>query len=167
MLSRTLRLRSALRVPSAVRTYSSAAKAEVPANDAASRKSVPTVSETNAMPTSSEGSFDKVLQESTEKAEALRRQQAPNREGIWSRSQQPREVAMRGPRFEQSIMEDQVRLNSPFPTRKENWRWWGEQLGHFAGSIASYTEEREQPEKSRNERRSSCGSIDQIRTQPS
>lgn len=63
------------------------------------------------MPTSSEGSFDKVLQESTAKGEELRTKQAPNFKGIWSRSQNPREVAMSGPRFEQSIMEDQVRGN--------------------------------------------------------
>ena len=34
--------------------------------------------------------------------------QAPNRKGIWSRSQQPRAKAMVGPRFEQTIMADQV-----------------------------------------------------------
>jgi hypothetical protein len=34
--------------------------------------------------------------------------QSPNRKGIWSRSQQPRERAMVGPRFEQTIMADQV-----------------------------------------------------------
>ena len=67
----------------------------MPANDPVARKEVQTVSETNATATSSEGSFDKVLQESVEKAEKLRKQQAPNREGIWSRSQQHREVAMR------------------------------------------------------------------------
>lgn len=119
MLSRTLRLRSALRLPapSFRAAYSSNAKAEVPASDPVARKEVPTVSETNAMPTSSEGSFDKVLQESPAQAEKLRKQQAPNREGIWSRSQQPREVAMSGPRFEQSIIEDQVRLSHM------NWAW--------------------------------------------
>ena len=119
MLSRTLRLRSALRLPtpSFRAAYSSNAKAEVPANDPVARKEVPTVSETNAMPTSSEGSFDKVLQESPAQAEKLRKQQAPNREGIWSRSQQPREVAMSGPRFEQSIIEDQMRLSNM------NWAW--------------------------------------------
>ena len=81
----------------------------MPANDPVARKEVQTVSETNATPTSSEGSFDKVLQESVEQGEKLRTQQAPNRQGIWSRSQQPREIAMSGPRFEQSIIEDQVR----------------------------------------------------------
>ena len=83
-------------------------KAEVPANDPVARKEVQTISETNATATSSEGSFDKTLQESVEQGEKLRKQQAPNRQGIWSRSQQPREIAMSGPRFEQSIIEDQV-----------------------------------------------------------
>ncbi|KAJ4308506.1 hypothetical protein N0V94_009328 [Neodidymelliopsis sp. IMI 364377] len=111
MLSRTLRARSALRLatPTFRATYSSQKKAEVPANDPVTRKEVPTISETNATPTSSEGSFDKVLQESVEQGEKLRKQQAPNRQGIWSRSQQPREIAMSGPRFEQSIIEDQPR----------------------------------------------------------
>ena len=63
---------------------------------------------TNAMRTSSEGSFDKVLQESAGEAEERRVMQAPNRKGIWSRSQKPRAEAMVGPRFEQTIMEDQV-----------------------------------------------------------
>ena len=80
----------------------------MPANDPVARKEVQTISETNATPTSSEGAFDKVLQESVEQGEKLRKQQAPNREGIWSRSQQPREIAMSGPRFEQTIIEDQV-----------------------------------------------------------
>lgn len=44
--------------------------------------------------------------------------QAPNKKGIWSRNQQPREVAMTGPRFEQTIMEDQVRLCLFFDTEK-------------------------------------------------
>ncbi|RMX79122.1 hypothetical protein D0867_16517 [Hortaea werneckii] len=35
--------------------------------------------------------------------------QAPNRETVWSRSQKPRSEAMVGPRFEQTIMEDQPR----------------------------------------------------------
>lgn len=81
---------------------------QVPANDPVQRDAKPNVSETNALPTSSEGSFDKVLQESVEDGEKMRVAQAPNYKGIWSRSQNPREVAMSGPRFEQSIMEDQV-----------------------------------------------------------
>ncbi|KAF1829232.1 NADH-ubiquinone oxidoreductase [Decorospora gaudefroyi] len=83
---------------------------QVPANDpAAPRPTPPNVSETNAMATSSEGSFDKVLQEQPEAAEEMRITQAPNYKGIWSRSQNPRSVGMSGPRFEQSIMEDQPR----------------------------------------------------------
>jgi hypothetical protein len=35
--------------------------------------------------------------------------QAPNREGIWSRSQRPRAKAMTGPRFEQTDFDVQVR----------------------------------------------------------
>lgn len=62
------------------------------------------------MPTSAEGSQREALQESPEQGEELRVSQAPNRKGIWSRSQQPREKAMVGPRFEQTIMADQVCL---------------------------------------------------------
>jgi NADH dehydrogenase (ubiquinone) Fe-S protein 6 len=42
-------------------------------------------------------------------AAAMRTMQAPNRKDIWTRSQQPREKAMTGPRFEQMVIEDQVR----------------------------------------------------------
>lgn len=51
---------------------------------------------------------DAPLQESVEVAEKFRSMQAPNREGKWSRSQNPREMAMSGPRFEQTIMKLQV-----------------------------------------------------------
>jgi NADH dehydrogenase (ubiquinone) Fe-S protein 6 len=111
MLSRTLRARVPLRtVPTILR----ASYAEVPANDPHPPAPKPNVSETNATPTSSEGAFDQTLQESVEKGEEFRvlqapNRQAPNRKGIWSRSQQLREVAMSGPRFEQTIFEDQVR----------------------------------------------------------
>jgi hypothetical protein len=53
--------------------------------------------------------MDKPLQESVAEGEERRSMQAPNREGVWSRSQQAREKAMVGPRFEQMIMYDQVR----------------------------------------------------------
>lgn len=46
-----------------------------------------------------------------EKGEEIRTMQAPDRKGTWSRSQQPREKAMVGPRFEQMIMADQVGLD--------------------------------------------------------
>ena len=48
--------------------------------------------------------------------------QAPNREGIWSRSQKPRAEAMVGPRFEQTVMEDQV----SFLLFYGMWVWMGE-----------------------------------------
>ncbi|KAK5146173.1 hypothetical protein LTR04_001106 [Oleoguttula sp. CCFEE 6159] len=80
----------------------------IPANDPNPKTPVQNVSATNALPTSSEGSFDKVLQESVQVAEERRTMQAPNRKGIWSRSQRPRSQAMTGPRFEQTIMEDQA-----------------------------------------------------------
>lgn len=111
MFLRTIRSPRALRAPTTVlRAYVSTATSsnQVPANDPIKRDAKPNVSETNAVPTSSEGSFDKVLQEDVADAERMRTQQAPNYKGIWSRSQQPREVAMSGPRFEQSIIEDQV-----------------------------------------------------------
>lgn len=60
------------------------------------------------VPTSSTGSGDRTLQEMPEKAEERRVMQSPNRKSVWSRSQNPREMAMSGPRFEQTIMEDQV-----------------------------------------------------------
>lgn len=40
--------------------------------------------------------------------------QAPNRKGIWSRSQKPRAEAMTGPRFEQATFDLQVSYGSPF-----------------------------------------------------
>lgn len=70
------------------------------------------VSETNATPTSSTGSTGGALQEFPADAEAKRVMQAPNRAGVWAQSQRPRESAFVGPRFEQTIMEDQVRLCS-------------------------------------------------------
>jgi hypothetical protein len=106
----SLRTRSPLLLRrTALRTYSTGVE-QVSANDpkAGSRPVPQNVSATNAVPTSSEGNFDKVLVESVEAAEEMRTMQAPNRKGIWSRSQQPREKAMVGPRFEQMIMEDQV-----------------------------------------------------------
>ncbi len=82
--------------------------ARTPASNPNAGPPVPNVSETNALPTSSEGSQDRVLQESPDVAEERRVMQAPNRKETWSRSQMPRALAMVGPRFEQTIMEDQV-----------------------------------------------------------
>ncbi|KAF2403066.1 NADH-ubiquinone oxidoreductase [Trichodelitschia bisporula] len=82
---------------------------EIPANDPKPRQKVQNVSETDATPTSSGLNTDGALVESVEDAEKRRVMQAPNRKGIWTRSQQPREAAMVGPRFEQTIIEDQPR----------------------------------------------------------
>jgi hypothetical protein len=109
MFVRALRTSRAIRVPARFVSTKTTSN-QVPANDPVERDAPPNVSETNVTPTSSEGSFDKVLQEDVAAAEKMRTTQAPNYKGIWSRSQQPREVAMSGPRFEQSIMEDQVFL---------------------------------------------------------
>ncbi|KAL2354767.1 hypothetical protein BJ546DRAFT_842986 [Cryomyces antarcticus] len=99
----------------------------IPANDPNPKTPVQNVSATNALPTSSEGSFDKVLQESVQVAEERRTMQAPNRKGIWSRSQRPRSQAMTGPRFEQTIMEDQPRPYAAIELiHKQPVRWTDE-----------------------------------------
>lgn len=80
----------------------------IPTNDPSPPAPVPNVSETNAVPSSASGQQDGLLQEDPEAAEHRREMQAPNRQNVWSRSQERREVAMRGARFEQTIMELQV-----------------------------------------------------------
>ncbi|KAF2746076.1 hypothetical protein M011DRAFT_468933 [Sporormia fimetaria CBS 119925] len=113
MLTRTLapRLRS-FALPLFRASYSSTpsnAPHQVPANDPHPRFSPSPVSATNAVPTSVSGERDQLTMETVEQGEKMRKMQAPNREGIWSRSQVPREKAMSGPRFEQMIMGDQPR----------------------------------------------------------
>lgn len=76
--------------------------------EGSARKNVPNVSKTNELAVDSIGAFDKPLQESQEEGEKKRQLQSPNRKNVWSRSQMPREMAMTGPRFEQTIMEYQV-----------------------------------------------------------
>jgi NADH dehydrogenase (ubiquinone) Fe-S protein 6 len=70
----------------------------------------PNVSETNAVPTSTTGARDETIVEPAEEGERQRQLQAPNRTTTWARSQQERSKAMVGPRFEQTVMEFQVRL---------------------------------------------------------
>lgn len=93
-----------------LRPYSTADRTSdrVPTNDPNPPKPAPNVSETNALPISAMGLRDAPFQEGTQVAEERRVMQAPNRRGVWSRSQQPRERAMSGPRFEQTLMEFQV-----------------------------------------------------------
>lgn len=54
------------------------------------------------------GLRDAPLQEMPKESEQQRQMQAPNRKEVWSRSQETRERAMSGPRFEQTIMGMQV-----------------------------------------------------------
>lgn len=83
----------------------------IPTNDPSPPEPVQNVSDTNATSISPMGlrDSDLPLQEMPEDSERQRVMQAPNRKEVWSRSQQPRERAMSGPRFEQTIMEYQVR----------------------------------------------------------
>lgn len=78
------------------------------ANDPNPPTPKPNVSATNATPVDAMGSWDYSLQEEPEVGERNRQLQAPNRANTWAASQQPREKAMTGPRFEQTIMELQV-----------------------------------------------------------
>jgi len=81
----------------------------LPTNDPNPPEPVKNVSDTNATPVSAMGLRDAPLQEMPEDSEKQRQMQAPNRKGVWSRSQESREKAMSGPRFEQTLMEFQVR----------------------------------------------------------
>src|SRR2546421_7295057 len=83
------------------------------ANDPTPPKEPPNVSKTNEVGVTPVGSHDGVLQESAAEGERQRQLQAPNRSNIWSMSQQPRDRAMTGPRFEQTIMEHQVGRTNP------------------------------------------------------
>lgn len=89
----------------------------IPANDPQPRRDVPPTQGSaiapeahptaNNLPSSSGGNQDALLKQVSDQ-EIQRTMQAPNRAGVWSRSQQPRERAMTGPRFEQTMMEYQV-----------------------------------------------------------
>lgn len=80
----------------------------IPVNDPNPRKDTPNVSKTNEKAIDNMGVGDHPLQEYASDAEKMRVMQAPNRKDVWSRNQMPREMAMSGPRFEQTIMEVQV-----------------------------------------------------------
>lgn len=82
----------------------------IPANNPDPQPVVPSISETNTVPTVAVGQ-DAPLQETIEEAIKAVEMQAPNRATTWARSQQPRAVAMTGPRFEQTIMHLQVRFS--------------------------------------------------------
>jgi NADH dehydrogenase (ubiquinone) Fe-S protein 6 len=107
-LPRRRLLQSALRPgnTTAIRTYAENPKATTLPSSGKPTK--PNVSGTNEVATSSIGTEDASVVESVAEGEKMRTMQAPNRQGVWSRSQQPREKAMVGPRFEQTIIADQV-----------------------------------------------------------
>lgn len=112
--SRRLTALASVRPRFAFRAYTStvprlSGENHMQANDPTPPAVKPNVSETNAVPTDSMGSWDASLQEDPAVAERIRSMQAPNRAGTWAASQQPREKAMVGPRFEQTIMQAQVR----------------------------------------------------------
>ena len=81
---------------------------KIPTNDPKLPKEIPNVSVSNTIPVSKQGIKSGTLQETVEDGEIQRQMQAPNRKSVWSRSQQPRDKAMSGPRFEQTTMEMQV-----------------------------------------------------------
>ena len=89
------------------RAYGFSANDKKEINDPNPPKEVPNVSKTNELPIETHQRGE-ALQENVEDGERKRVMQAPNKQGIWSRSQNPREKAMTGPRFEQTIMEYQV-----------------------------------------------------------
>jgi len=94
------------------RSYATADRSSdrVATNDPSPPAHVQNVSDSNAVPIDPQGlrDGDRPLQEMPEDSETQRVMQAPNRDKPWSRSQQPRERAMSGPRFEQTIMHYQV-----------------------------------------------------------
>jgi NADH dehydrogenase (ubiquinone) Fe-S protein 6 len=90
------------------RAYAFSANDKQEISDPNPPKEVPNVSKSNEPPIETQHR-DAPLQEYADDAEKLRVIQAPNRAGIWSRNQNPRAKAMTGPRFEQTIIEYQVR----------------------------------------------------------
>ncbi|KAJ5466595.1 hypothetical protein N7539_009551 [Penicillium diatomitis] len=114
MMSCSRRLTALTSVRSAaVRTYTSTVprfENRMQPNDVNPPVVKPNVSETNAhLLTDRHEKWDGLMVEDPAKAERLRSLQAPNRATTWAASQQPREQAMVGPRFEQTIMETQPR----------------------------------------------------------
>ena len=85
---------------------------KVATNDPSPPEAVKNISDSNAVPTSAMGLRDAPLQEMPEEGEKQRQMQAPNRAEVWSRSQESRERAMSGPRFEQTMMQFQVCLTA-------------------------------------------------------
>ncbi|KUL92529.1 hypothetical protein ZTR_02330 [Talaromyces verruculosus] len=103
--------------------------ASIPANDPTPKKPVPNVSATNAVPVDSMGAFDAKLVEKPAEGEQNRQLQAPNRASTWAQSQRPREEAMTGPRFEQTIIELQPQPYAAIELiHKQPVRWTKERV---------------------------------------
>ncbi|EDN02474.1 NADH-ubiquinone oxidoreductase [Histoplasma capsulatum] len=101
----------------------------MPTNDPNPHRKFSPISVTNATPTDAMGSQDLPLQESVEHAQRELAKQAPNRTTIWAKSQQPRDMAMTGPRFEQTIMEYQPRPYAAIELiHKQPVRWTKEKV---------------------------------------
>lgn len=103
MLSRTL-LRTARRAAITPRVTSGVATRGIAGHDT---PKVPNVSKTNETATR-DPSMGADISETLQEGEKARSLQAPNRKETWSKSQQKREIAMSGPRFEHTIFELQV-----------------------------------------------------------
>ncbi|CAI7615244.1 Zinc finger CHCC-type [Penicillium manginii] len=108
--SRRLTALASIRPRFAVRTYSSTvprlSENRMAANDPNPPVVKPSASSSN-VPTDTMSAWDGSLSEDPAVAERIRTMQAPNRSSTWAASQQPREEAMVGPRFEQTIMQTQ------------------------------------------------------------
>jgi hypothetical protein len=74
----------------------------------------------DAAATTANGQDAALTETPADAAAEMRAMQAPNRQGTWTRSQQAREKAMSGPRFEQMVMEDQVRPLPPLARTTED-----------------------------------------------
>ncbi|KAJ5688799.1 hypothetical protein N7462_003191 [Penicillium macrosclerotiorum] len=109
--SRRIAALASLRPRFAVRAYSATvprlSENRMAANDPNVPAVKPSVSASNAVLSDTMSSWDGLMEEDPIKAERIRSLQAPNRANTWAASQQPREEAMTGPRFEQTIMETQ------------------------------------------------------------
>ena len=112
MMSGSRRLTGLVRQRLIVRTYTSSvprlSENRMQPNDPNPPAPKPNVSETNAVPVEALSKMDNSFREDPAVGERIRSLQAPNRPTTWAASQQPREKAMTGPRFEQTIMETQV-----------------------------------------------------------
>ncbi|KAJ5737810.1 uncharacterized protein N7483_002935 [Penicillium malachiteum] len=119
MMSCSRRLTSLASIrPFAVRAYSSTVprlhENRMQPNDPSPPAKKPSVSVSDApakftAPVADLLNMDNTYVEDPAVGEQIRTLQAPNRSTTWAASQQPREEAMTGPRFEQTIMETQPR----------------------------------------------------------